>query len=146
MMYLLIVIRGLICNYVRGIGLFPITGYCSNTTSCTKNHCELKSNNVWHCYRGKRFFFFFFFQVRILTFPGMLPMWIKCTVMYLSLPGSIWKILSDKCVWNSRLTVVLFLICITFMEHDGLVREQSSFLSSEMHKEWNQRRLHKVIN
>lgn len=61
MIYLLIVILGLICNYVRGIGLFPITGYCSNTTSCTENHCELKSNKVCHCYRGKLFFFFFFF-------------------------------------------------------------------------------------
>lgn len=37
----------------------PITGYCSNTTSCTENHCELKSNKVCHCYRGKLFFFFF---------------------------------------------------------------------------------------
>lgn len=83
---LLIVI--LICSYVRGIGLFPITGYCSNTTSCTENHCELKSNKVCHCYRGKWFSLFLFFQVRILTFPGMLPRWVKCSVMYLCLTGT----------------------------------------------------------
>lgn len=58
-MHLLIVILRLMCNYVRRIGLFLITGYCSNTTSCTEKHCELKSNKVCHCYRGKLLFFFF---------------------------------------------------------------------------------------
>lgn len=57
MMYWLIVILRLICNSVRGIRLFPITGYRSNTTGCTENHCELKSRNVCHCYRGKLLFF-----------------------------------------------------------------------------------------
>lgn len=60
MIYLLIIILRLICNYVRAIGLFPITGYCSNTTSCTEKHCELKSNKVCHCYGGKPFSFSFF--------------------------------------------------------------------------------------
>lgn len=60
-MHLLIVILRLMCNYVRRIGLFLITGYCSNTTSCTEKHCELKSNKVCHCYRGKLLSFSFFF-------------------------------------------------------------------------------------
>lgn len=107
MMYLLIVILGLMCNYVRRIGLFPITGYCSNTTSCTQNHCELKSNKVCHCYRGKLFFYFFLSppQVCMLTFPGTLPVWMKCTVMYLWLTGNMWKI-QDKCGSNSRTKIV----------------------------------------
>lgn len=113
MIYLLIVILGLICNYVRGIGLFPITGYCSNTTSCTENHCELKSNKVCHCYRGKLCFFLFFFQVHILTFPGMLPEWIKCTVMCLCLIGNIWNTTRHMWLRIAECNIVLFLICTT---------------------------------
>lgn len=132
------------CNYVRRIGLFPITGYCSNTTSCTQNHCELKSNKVCHCYRGKLFFYFFLSppQVCMLTFPGTLPVWMKCTVMYLCLTGNMWKI-QDKCGSNSRTKIVFFDLC--YMEPYGLVSEQSSAVSrpGRCIKKWNQRCPHK---
>lgn len=126
-MHLLIVILRLMCNYVRRIGLFLITGYCSNTTSCTEKHCELKSNKVCHCYRGKLLSFFFFFQVCILTFPGMLPAWIKCTAVHLSLTGNMWKI-KDKCVSSSRKT--FFCFHLYYIGFCGLVSEQSSTVFS----------------
>ena len=122
----------------------PITGYCSNTTSCTENHCALKSNKVCHCYRGKLFFFFFSF-----FFPSAYPnfSWHAATVNCENEVHCYGLVSHRQHMKNTTREMCLrqlndscFVLDLDYMERHG------SVLSPEMHKEWNQRCPRKVIN
>lgn len=140
MMYLLIVILRLICNYVRGIGLFPITGYCSNTTSCTENHCELKSNKVCHCYRGKRFSLSLFSKYVSELFLARCHCELSALLCICVSQGTYEK------YYQTNVSEIAGCYCSWSALWFGEGTKLCSALSSEMHKEWNQRCLHKVIN